>query len=66
MRARIADRGKRGGLRVCYFHRSHIGTIYLLPLYGKEVKEDLTAADKRILKALVKSIDDMETVIIPT
>ncbi len=66
MRARVTGQGKRGGLRVCYFYRSHIGTVYLLTLYGKDVKEDLTAADKRILKALVKRIDDVETVVIRT
>ena len=60
MRARVGAKGKSGGVRACYFYRSHIGTVYLLTLYGKGEQSDLSAADRTVLKALVKRIDDVD------
>ena len=49
-------KGKRGGVRVIYFYRSAAEVVYFLDIYAKSDKEDLTAADKQVLKALVNRL----------
>ncbi len=44
--------GKRGGVRVIYFHVSSFGQVRLLLMYRKGVKDDLTAAEKKALRKL--------------
>lgn len=55
---RWADRrrgqGKRGGLRLIYFYFQSERQIWLLTLYGKDEAEDLTAEQKRMLKAAIE------------
>jgi hypothetical protein len=41
---------------VIYFYRSAAGVIYFLDAYAKNVKSDLTTADKQQLKALVNRL----------
>jgi hypothetical protein len=57
-KVRIADprrgKGKRGGIRVIYFHVPEAGVIFLMDIYGKGEQEDLSAADKKLLKALAE------------
>ena len=52
---RWADRrrgkGKRGGLRVIYYHLSTDAQIWLMTLYDKHEMADLSAPEKRALKA---------------
>ena len=48
--------GKRGGVRVIYFYRSAAGVVYLLDVYAKAVKEDLTPADKQQPKQMVNRL----------
>ena len=43
-------RGKRGGVRVIYFHRTREFEIRLLLIYRKGIKDDLSANEKTILK----------------
>ena len=54
-KVRWADRrrgqGKRGGLRVVYYHFAEDMQIWLLTLYGKDETSDLTAKERRLLKA---------------
>lgn len=54
---RWADRrrgkGKRGGLRVVYYYLMTDAQIWLMTLYGKGEVADLTAAEKRLLRAAV-------------
>ena len=45
--------GKRGGVRVIYFYRSSADVVYLLDIYAKNEKEDLTMDDKKQLKGTV-------------
>ena len=45
-------RGKRGGTRVIYFHVASRDQIRLLLIYRKGVKDDLSAAEKKILRKL--------------
>jgi hypothetical protein len=44
--------GKRGGVRVIYFHVAADAQIRLLLIYRKGVKDDLTAAEKKTLRRL--------------
>ncbi len=52
-----ASSGKRGGVRVIYYFRSRRETIYLLSIYAKSDRTDLTSADKKKLRTLVKSLE---------
>jgi hypothetical protein len=47
-------KGKRGGLRVIYFHFASDSQIWLMTLYGKDELTDLTPDEKRALKAMVE------------
>ena len=44
--------GKRGGVRVIYFHAVSQNQVRLLLIYRKGVKDDLSAAEKKILRKL--------------
>ena len=45
-------RGKRGGVRVIYFHVSKDHHCRLLLIYPKNAQGDLTAAEKKTLRKL--------------
>ena len=47
--------GKRGGARVIYFRSVAKARIYLLAIYGKDEHDDLSAAEKRVLRPLVEA-----------
>ena len=56
IRWRAKGRGKRGGSRViCYWHVAE-EHIYLLTLYGKGVKDDLTPAERAAWRKVVEEI----------
>jgi hypothetical protein len=44
--------GKRGGVRVIYFHAVSQSQIRFLLVYRKGVKDDLSAAEKKVLRRL--------------
>ena len=46
--------GKRGGLRVVYYHFQHDRQVWLLTLYGKGEMKDLSATEKRLLRAAIE------------
>ncbi len=48
--------GKRGGVRIIYFHHGRKDQIWMLALYAKTEKEDLSSDDKKIVKQLVEEI----------
>jgi mRNA-degrading endonuclease RelE of RelBE toxin-antitoxin system len=48
-------RGKRGGLRVIYYLRSARGELWMLTIYGKNVRENIPA---HFLKQMKENIDD--------
>jgi mRNA-degrading endonuclease RelE of RelBE toxin-antitoxin system len=52
VRWKTKGRGKSGGVRVIYFHVSAQAQIRLLLIYKKGFKDDLTAADKKALRAI--------------
>jgi hypothetical protein len=50
--------GKRGGVRAVYYYRTSAGIVYMLDVYAKNEKADLTPADKRELREIVSLIGD--------
>jgi hypothetical protein len=61
-KARWADarrgKGRRGGLRVIYYHFKSDSQIWLMTLYGKDEASDLTAKEKKALRASIE--DELE------
>ncbi len=47
-------KGKRGGVRVIYFHRTREFEIRLLLIYRKGIKDDLSATEKAVLKKIIE------------
>jgi len=56
-KVRFADsrrqKGKRGGLRVIYYFWHEGGQFWLFTLYDKDEAADLTAAERKAVKALL-------------
>ena len=48
--------GKRGGVRVIYFYHDEDRPLYLLMVYAKARREDLTAEEKRSVRKLAASL----------
>ena len=48
----VPGSGKRGGVRVIYFHVAADAQVRLLLIYRKGVKDDLSAAEKKTLRRL--------------
>ena len=59
-KVRTADpkrgKGKRGGARVIYLYVPETEWFFMLDIYGKDEKDDLTAAEKRTLSQLVDEL----------
>ncbi len=51
---------KRGGVRAVYYFQTRAGIVYMLDIYAKNEKADLTPADKRELRAIVSMLEDSE------
>jgi len=54
IRWRISGRGKRGGIRAIYYWIPTRKKLLMLFLYPKNVQDDLTSEQLRILKSLVE------------
>ncbi len=54
IRMGVAGRGKRGGARVIYYWVTAKSQIYMLLAYAKNVQEDLTEEQLRVMRDLVK------------
>jgi mRNA-degrading endonuclease RelE of RelBE toxin-antitoxin system len=48
------QKGKRGGIRVIYYYRMHIGQVLLLTAYGKDHQSELSASQKRLFREIVR------------
>ena len=46
-------KGKRGGLRVIYYYFSDEAQIWLVTLYDKDQADDLTPAQKKVLRGAI-------------
>ena len=52
--------GKRGGVRVVYYFQKQAEVVYMLDIYAKNEKSDLTPADKRELRAIVSLLEESQ------
>ena len=52
----IQGRGKRGGVRVIYYYRHANLPIYLLTVFAKNERSDLTKSEIHLLATAVKKI----------
>jgi hypothetical protein len=48
------SKGRRGGLRIIYYHFSSDHRIWLMTLYGKDEASDLTAPQKKALRVAIE------------
>jgi mRNA-degrading endonuclease RelE of RelBE toxin-antitoxin system len=55
-RAARGGRGKSGGARILYYVVTRKCVLYLLDVYAKTMKEDLTDAEKHEIRKLVAAI----------
>ncbi|HLD13196.1 MAG TPA: type II toxin-antitoxin system RelE/ParE family toxin [Burkholderiales bacterium] len=46
----VRGRGKRGGVRVIYYAKTHEGVIWMLTIYAKNVAENIPAHVLRMMK----------------
>lgn len=51
------SRSKSGGARIIYFVVSRRDVLYLLDIYAKNMKEDLTDAEKREIRKLTAALE---------
>ena len=56
-RAARGGRGKSGGARVVYYVMTNKAVLYLLDVYAKSAKEDLSDAEKREIRKLSAAIE---------
>lgn len=54
----IEERGKRGGVHIIYFFHSDALPIFLLEVFAKNEKADLSAAERNALVKLAKVLKD--------
>ena len=58
IRLKAANKGKRGGFRVDYLDMPEYGKLYFIVLYPKNVKEDLSSDEQKIIARLVKTLKE--------
>jgi len=51
-----ADKGKSGGVRVIYYFHSDMMPLYLLAVFGKNEKANISAEERNILSKAVKKL----------
>ena len=56
LREGLGTHGKSGGIRVIYKIAPSTGRIYLLLAYPKNVQDDLTPEQEKILRNLIKTL----------
>ena len=52
--------GKRVGVRAVYYFQARAEIVYMLDIYAKNEKSDLTPADKRELRAIVSLLQESQ------
>ena len=50
------SKGKRGGARIIYLYVPEVRRFYLLDIYGKDEKDDLSALEKRVLATIAADL----------
>lgn len=56
VRVAVCGRGKSGGVRVVYYFHSEVMPVYLLTLFAKNEKANLTKAERNALARLVTEL----------
>ena len=56
-RAARGGRGKSGGARIIYYVVTRSGVLYLLDVYAKSAKEDLSDAEKGQIRKLIAALE---------
>ena len=56
-RAARGGRGKSGGARIIYYAVTRRGVLYLLDVYAKSEKENLTDAEKHEIRKIIAAIE---------
>jgi len=56
-RAARGERGKSGGARIIYYAVTGSGVLYLLDVYAKTAKENLSDAEKHEIRRLIAAIE---------
>ena len=56
LRVALPGRGKSGGVRVIYYWLRNDGQIYMLLIYPKSKKDDLTHRETAMLREFVKEL----------
>lgn len=57
IRMALAGRGKRGGARVIYYYRGASERVFLILAYAKNVKENLTGAERQHMQRLTSMLE---------
>jgi hypothetical protein len=57
LRVALPGRGRRGGARLAYLYLELRGRIYFLLVFAKNERVNLTPADKKVLRELVKQLE---------
>jgi mRNA-degrading endonuclease RelE of RelBE toxin-antitoxin system len=52
----VQGRGKRGGVRVIYFYAIVAGEVWLLAVYAKNEKGDLTNDEKKQIRDFIEAL----------
>lgn len=50
------NQGKRGGVRVIYYYYDQSIPIFLLTVYGKNQKDNLSQEEKNLVKSIISNI----------
>ena len=53
-----ADKGKSGGVRVIYYYHSEIMPLYLLTVFGKNERANISQREKQMLAKMVDQLVD--------
>jgi hypothetical protein len=56
LRVAFEGRGKRGSARTIYLHVEERNKVYFIVAYAKNVQENISAADKKAIRAYVEAI----------
>lgn len=56
LRWKIENKGKSGGVRIVYYYHNEKIPLFLLSVFGKSEKANLSKDERNILKKLVKKI----------
>jgi hypothetical protein len=58
MRWARAGMGKRGGIRVIYYHAVGYNIVVLITAYAKNTQENLTNDQKKAVRKLIETVEE--------